>query len=1125
MANSAQNPSEITWYLRTLGPPLLLQNGTVIHLETRKALALLVYVCLEQKPLRRDKLAALFWPETPEKRAKARLRRALWAIRTQIPAALLVDRQTISYDAEGPLAVDAHQFRQLLTKPYFHDRLQKAVDLYTDAFMAGFSLPDTVEFDRWQDLQRQTWQSQVAEALQALAAYYLQQDEIAAAQALLQDWLLRDPTNEAPHRELMQLHALAGDLSAAIQQYESCVAILEDAFDLPPAPETEALYQMILVNQLSQPSSAAPVVQKMPGQELHLLTPNTPFIGRQKDLAQLKGFLDAPDIRLITIVGPGGMGKTRLALEAVDAHRQRAESGPFSDGIHVVSLAAVSAVSHMPAAIAQVIGLPLETGQQQRHTVQEQILDFLREKNLLLLLDNLEHLLENRAFIGDILKTATAVKILVTSRELLELHGEQRFFLSGLDFPAKGDSLSGEAYDLFTAAARRVRRDFALTPANVDDVNRICHRVAGMPLALELAAGWVDLLTPAEILEEIGRNIDFLSAQWPNIAARHRSMRALFETSWNHLHAREQTILAQLAWFQGGFTRTAAAEVTGVTLADLARLRSKSLLQYDPEQGRYTLHELLRQFAAEKLQENSAVAATVVKRHSAHYLTLLRSYEPGLKDQRQQATLSAIEQELENYLLAWQYAVAQRDLEIIGEVIHLFGYFFKWNGRFEEGKELTLQLQAALAGDEKTPPLSAGLQVVAGSWAADFAFKIGEETESYLSLLPSLDQIEALHKPEEPTLTLMYAFALHFYGRLIIENEVRRPLLQRSREKYKRLGRSWESTAVLLNIAPTHSRVGNFQAAEETYRQALQENDTHNDPRLRAEISRHYSGLLMYSGRQEESHQMAMMAISAAEFLEEPLLIAETLGWLGVSHIWFGEFVAAEAKIRQVIALLQQFGRHPEVAFKKAQLFEAFLGQGKYEEAKQAIAESLEICAELDDLYGRSFALFNLGGLLLATNDYEEAVTAAQESIALKHEIQHEGEIGWSYALLSIAYLKLNRADLARSPLTKALQQGLQQPNLATLWFGLLSLGFQWSLEIGKSPVQRGAAKRIRLGELFGLLWEYPFIANSKWVQHVYGDSIQQALQVLPPSQLEMIVQQGKNLNIFEFTKSILKEF
>ncbi len=469
--------------------------------------------------------------------------------------------------------------------------------------------------------------------------------------------------------------------------------LLARALELPPADHETFLRVARGERRADRLPSALPSAGQLPGlapppRPTNLPVSPTPLIGREGELAALAELLRDPQCRLVTLVGPGGIGKTRLALEVACAQYEA-----YPHGAYVVSLASVSSVEFIITTIADVLHLAFYGAGPTDPEVQ--LFSYLREKTLLLLLDNFEHLLTGVSLVAEVLEQAPGVKLLVTSRERLELRGEWVFDLQGLPVPpeSSSDVESYSAVALFVALARRVRSGFVLSEQNRTEVARICRSVAGMPLGIELAAAWTHMLSCREIAHQIERNVDFLAATRRDVPERHRSLRAAFDHSWKLLSEEEQDVLCRLSVFRGGLTREAAERVAGASLVLLSSLVSKSLV-LRTEAGRYDLHEPVRQFAEAHLEADSGEAGAgqggshafeARRAHAVYYLALAEEAGPQLFGSQQAAWKEQLEQEHDNiraaleWLLksdgpdaAWRVEVALR----LAGPLHRF-----WHGR------------------------------------------------------------------------------------------------------------------------------------------------------------------------------------------------------------------------------------------------------------------------------------------------------------------------------------------------------------------------------------------------------------------------------------------------------------
>lgn len=426
----------------------------------------------------------------------------------------------------------------------------------------------------------------------------------------------------------------------------------------------------------------------------------TPFVGREAELAELANLLKTPDLRLITVLAPGGMGKTRLSLEAASQALLDLGGSLFYDGAFFVELAPLTNPENIVSAVADAVGYQFQTDDR---TPTRQLFDYLHHKHLLLVMDNFEHLIDGAGIVGDILNHAPGVQILASSRQRLNQPGETLFHLSGLDFPdweTPEDALNYAAVKLFLNSARRVRPDFDLTATDLDPVARICRLVQGMPLGIVLAASWLGMLSPAEVAAEIGESLEFLATDEGELPERQRSINAVMGYSWQQMTEAEQQVFMRLSVFRGGFTREAAQAVSNATLRHLMSLVNKSLLRRDVKSGRYNVHELLRQFAYEKLEE-AGESNAVGSAHSQHYLTFLADLEPLWLTGEQLATLKTVEQESANLQQAIDHAIKHQEHDALIAALESLVMFHSMLNTSREGAAIFQRFEDSLYDADK----------------------------------------------------------------------------------------------------------------------------------------------------------------------------------------------------------------------------------------------------------------------------------------------------------------------------------------------------------------------------------------------------------------------------------------
>lgn len=469
------------------------------------------------------------------------------------------------------------------------------------------------------------------------------------------------------------------------QRRPSLQLALRLAQELELSPEEQAAW-MNAARAIAEPDEQAPAPQPlrtpMPSQGLP--TYLTPFVGRAQEHAELVALLTRPDCRLVTLLGQGGVGKTRLAIETART------IGGFTDGAAFVALAPVAAPALIVSALGEALGFTF-TGSGDLLT---QLITHLRERRVLLVLDNLEHLLDSSGVTLDMLERlltqAATVSVLATSRERLRLAGEWVLELEGLTVPQanrRGHTNTAPAISLFVEHAHRIDRTFRLSPENETAITTICRMVDGLPLGIELAAAWTRLLSLDEIAQELSRGLDAAHLSPRTLPARHHSLRAVVEHSWLLLSEQERVVLRQLSVFQGGFTREAAAQVAGASLPTLANLVDKSLLRRGAN-GRYDLHEIIRQYADAQLQEHADEQDAAREQHATYFLRFVSERERRLKGSEQGIAMAEIGGEIDNIRAAMPWAAAHDlfdGLERAGEVLHWFYEFRSW---LQEGSEL-----------------------------------------------------------------------------------------------------------------------------------------------------------------------------------------------------------------------------------------------------------------------------------------------------------------------------------------------------------------------------------------------------------------------------------------------------
>jgi predicted ATPase len=642
----------------------------------------------------------------------------------------------------------------------------------------------------------------------------------------------------------------------------------------------------------------------------------TPFLGREGELSEISGLLSEPACRLLTLLGPGGIGKTRLALQAGAIEVQNPAS-LFVDGIYFIPLQSLIQVEYIVTAMADALKFPFS-----KEEPREQLLHYLQEKRLLLVLDNFEHLLQGVDLVEAILERCPHVKVLVTSREVLGLQEEWIRPVEGLEFPGEERHENLGAYSsvqLFAERARRVQAGFSLEREQACAA-RICSLVQGMPLAIELAAAWLKALPCIEVAAEIKRSLDFLATNLRNVPERHRSMRAVFVQSWSHLTPEEREVFKRLAVFQGGFDRPAAAAVAHASLHLLQALVDKSLLSLTPA-GRYQLHELLRQFGAERLDEDPEERQRTQDRHAHYFAELLERQEPSVKSSDQLTTLAEMDREIDNLRAAWRWMAEHGDVTGLNRAISSFALYYQIRSRFREGIEAYERAAEGARGSSLY-----GYLLLAQTWFNASVLGWGLQWTMYK---------EALSLMHNPALSCRMAFPLMGLCFVDVSPEEEGQIRQFYEENLahaRQQGNSWACAWFLYSLGVMGSR----QELTQQARQLLEE------------------------------------SIAAFEKSGDRWGSTAALHHLGSKIVEQGDFLVARPIFQKSLQICRETGDQGGVEFSLHFLGEIARGLQEYEGSWQYLLDAIQIGKELDS-YMHHWHLYELGRSLEAAGQLDWA--------------------------------------------------------------------------------------------------------------------------------------------------------
>lgn len=690
----------------------------------------------------------------------------------------------------------------------------------------------------------------------------------------------------------------------------------------------------------------------------HLPTQPTPFVGRVEELTEIRRLLqDQTGCRLVNLVGPGGTGKTRLAVATAEA-----VSESFPDGVYFVGLASVSDPEFIVSAIAESLKLSFH-GDTDPKT---QLIHHLGQKRLCLVVDNFEHLLDGVILLSEILHAAPQVKFIATSRERFHLHEEWSFDVQGMAFPHVADEITAETTDLETYSAielflQSVRRaDVNFTPS-VDDmahIIRICQLVEGMPLGLELAASWIRTLSCQEIAQEIERNLEFLNTNLRNIPARHRSLKAIFEQSWSRLTEQEQKALRQLAVFRGNFTREAAQHITNASLLDISSLIDKSLCRQ--QTNGYDMHELLRQFAFAQMDEHEQ--QSVQDQHSHYYGQLLATQHKHVMTTEEADMLQTLAINFDNILAAWHYIMERMLIKderehyapLIGSYAPLLSIYFDRRSLFGEGQRIFHQASSVLQNivatqtTDNSAVQNAYFQILIEN--ARINMHQGRYQEVKASMLSLIPQLRVLKSNQQ----LAHA---------------------------------------LTCLGPSHLRVGEFEPAVKCLEEAI---DLYDKLDLQVERASAFVYLGLVNNRRSKH-------IEAEGYLQEAITIYETVQYgTGLARCWsnLGSTYVRQGKIPEAIACYKR--AHKFAVENNNRLWAGIISSGlgycayalaNYQASREKYFQSLAIFRELREMRWVAVILADSSFTLIAQNDLALAADFLLESLQLikKHQLITDG--------------------------------------------------------------------------------------------------------------------------------------
>lgn len=930
------------------GLPKIVDQTDVTAVRLNGPSLLLIYLAIKGDWVSRSELAFLFRPDDDEVSALKQIRLLLYRAK-KLPWAEALE--TDPQRARFAVATDVADFRRALGE----ENWPAASTLYKQRLLADYSNADLPTYTSWLELERAELEERYLDALKRYASDLEQQGNYTGAAQVLRDYLKLDNLAE----DVVQAHLknlyLAGQRDEALRAYQLFRDALQEAHDAEPLEETEALAEAIRERkpvEAGERAELSRVVLRGPDQPLNNLPrQSTRFIGRKKELRDLARQLANDDCRLLSLVGLGGTGKTRLALEL--AH---AEQDKFADGVCFVPLAPLSSSAGFMTSLAQALGLTLAP----RQDPQLQVTQYLKDKHLLLLLDNFEHVTDAAPLLSELLAGTDRLKLLVTSRESLKLGSEWLFDLEGLDYPGDGAQLprdmleTFDAVALFITSARRVVPNLELSHADLQHIARISQQVQGLPLALELAASWVRVMPIGRVASELMQGYALLETEHADLPERHRNLKAILDKTWTGLSEKKRHALTRLTVFQGGCSLEAAEEVAETHFTVLLSLINESLVKRSTR-GRMELHPLVHRYASSKLCEVDRLQTFGAL--CQFFANFSAERDVSLRRGDESRILRELSLESANLDVVWDYCCARGFYRVLEATLRCYHFLLDTQGAYKRGADAFLQAMKTVA----VAPVSDEQQALHArvlARAGYHQFRLGHVEDAKALLEQSLTQLGTLSLPLER------GFAQHYLGVLAFS-------------------------------------VGNNEEAGRRYRAALECYEQAGDERAKSQTQNNLGVLADILGRYDEAMSWYNLALESSKKVDNVRGVASALVNLGIVLETLGRFGEAVQHYQESLHAYREVHDIRGEAASLMNLGHLAEKQEAYEEAKHFYEQSLTLKRMTGDPITTAVSLTNLGDVLLKLGRTQEGLGVLLESLLLT---QRAGALPfslrtvWSYA-------------------------------------------------------------------------------------------------------------------------------